>query len=1173
MILLTTNLLKKELRGAVGGGMHGVYEAGLAVNCISNIVTDDLARDLLPEITNLTAHPQPYLRKKAVLCLFKVFVRYPQGLRLTFAKIQQCVQDPDSSVVSCAVNVITELSDKNPKNYLPLAPAFFDLLTQSSNNWMLIKVVKLLGSLVPEEPRLARKLLEPLANIVRSTKAKSLLYEAIHTITLCLPYCRKNDGSMPATVPEIVMLCAQTLRDFVEQADQNLKYLGLVGFGSLMQSHPRVLSAPDYRPLILECLSDQDVTIRSRALDLLTGMASRKNLMELVTQLLQHVELATGSYKHDLVAKIIEMCSGDKYALLQDFAWYLDILFRIGHMRGVERHGDMLRAQVTDVALRVLPVRPYAVRRSIEILLEGEGSVSDDPYGDNGRGKHIMSDILPALAWIIGEYSDLIREAIDYQENGDHGDEEEEFFYDEDSAGSYHAIIQALTDPSKSQNQPSSTQKVYVQATIKVLAVASSDNRVSDAELGFCVEAVHSGLSIYVQSPNSEVAERSFVALELLKSLDVVPESANGPPAMTVVSDDDSAGGDLLGIEGGAKASKVSVPKTTVRGSVAARLRVASTTLCYLLKPAPMKPIGAKIQKKKSESVLGGAIDVEKPMDLSVFRDFLEDEIRYREKEKLTIDSVSFSQQQPQKPETRPSLVTSSPHTQGNLLPSIGATDNTSFQHPSSSLQPAAAQRPRQSDPFYLHSGPTDSAEEGPAPNRFGTIELVDSDEEHERPKKTKKRKEKKAKRSKQHESQLIPGFDPPQPTPATSDSFEVYDSDDDGEDIMRGSAVPTGNRLKKKAHGKEFADLAQVDLTTPLREDEVMPERRHRVVPERSVEQALVSSKSRRKSKKSKKAKASKTQAAPVGDLLDLGGFGDTTSGSGDAGTTLPPPTSTNPISSAFDDLLGMTMPAAPVLVPPAAGSAAPSSLTQSPSKEAPPPSGKLPKRLWMKATIKSSSAPNSPVDWSSVLVKYRMHRKSRENPLDLSLSFCVANQSTVAIPNLSLSFKDIDPLILGTIGPGASVETAKVGFFSFPRSDDSLGIKGFLETPGGSVGIKLVLPAWLHLSPEANLSLESVAAELSAPDWSSYSAKIDSPYGATNHEVQQALSKFLRSGEVSGSADDSTAGTFASRSSSGARVRFLLKVKERSVKVDVKATSASLAKALASDIKRIML
>ena len=107
------------------------------------------------------------------------------------------MKDSNSSVTSCAVNVITDLSDVNPKNYLVLAQAFFRLLTSSSNNWMLIKVVKLLGTLVPEEPRLARKLLEPLAGIVKDTQAMSLLYEAVCIITLCLPYCRKADGTMP----------------------------------------------------------------------------------------------------------------------------------------------------------------------------------------------------------------------------------------------------------------------------------------------------------------------------------------------------------------------------------------------------------------------------------------------------------------------------------------------------------------------------------------------------------------------------------------------------------------------------------------------------------------------------------------------------------------------------------------------------------------------------------------------------------------------------------------------------------------------------------------------------------------------------------------------------------------------------------------------------------------
>lgn len=52
---------------------------------------------------------------------------------------------PILGVQSAAVNVICELARKNPKNYLSLAPIFFKLMTTSTNNWMLIKIIKLVG--------------------------------------------------------------------------------------------------------------------------------------------------------------------------------------------------------------------------------------------------------------------------------------------------------------------------------------------------------------------------------------------------------------------------------------------------------------------------------------------------------------------------------------------------------------------------------------------------------------------------------------------------------------------------------------------------------------------------------------------------------------------------------------------------------------------------------------------------------------------------------------------------------------------------------------------------------------------------------------------------------------------------------------------------------------------
>jgi AP-3 complex subunit delta-1 len=217
--LLTTNLFKKEFASATSNQ----YEIGLAVNCLANIANKDLARDCISDLVGLMNHARPYVRKKAVLAMFKLYIKFPQGLRLTFDKLKERLDDSESSVVSTAVNVICELANKNPKNYLAMAPKFFRLLTTSSNNWMLIKVVKLMGSLVSEEPRLARKLLEPLVTIIQNTGAKSLQYECIHTVTMALPYTRRDDGTDAKNAPQVIKLCSDYLRGFIEDPDQNLK--------------------------------------------------------------------------------------------------------------------------------------------------------------------------------------------------------------------------------------------------------------------------------------------------------------------------------------------------------------------------------------------------------------------------------------------------------------------------------------------------------------------------------------------------------------------------------------------------------------------------------------------------------------------------------------------------------------------------------------------------------------------------------------------------------------------------------------------------------------------------------------------------------------------------------------------------------------------------------------
>ena len=49
-------------------------------------------------------------------------------------------------------------------------------------------------------------------------------------------------------------------------------------------------TSDSYRDLIVECLDDRDDSIRLRALDLISGMVTKKNLVEIVKKLMLHMD-------------------------------------------------------------------------------------------------------------------------------------------------------------------------------------------------------------------------------------------------------------------------------------------------------------------------------------------------------------------------------------------------------------------------------------------------------------------------------------------------------------------------------------------------------------------------------------------------------------------------------------------------------------------------------------------------------------------------------------------------------------------------------------------------------------------------------------------------------------------------------------------------------------------
>jgi AP-3 complex subunit delta-1 len=79
--------------------------------------------------------------------IYRLALVYPETLRPAWPKIKERLMDEgeDPSVTAAIINVVCELGWRRPQDFLSLAPRLFELLVDSGNNWMAIKLIKLVS--------------------------------------------------------------------------------------------------------------------------------------------------------------------------------------------------------------------------------------------------------------------------------------------------------------------------------------------------------------------------------------------------------------------------------------------------------------------------------------------------------------------------------------------------------------------------------------------------------------------------------------------------------------------------------------------------------------------------------------------------------------------------------------------------------------------------------------------------------------------------------------------------------------------------------------------------------------------------------------------------------------------------------------------------------------------
>lgn len=286
----------------------------------------------------------------------------------------------------------------------------------------------------------------------------------------------------------------------------------------ILQTNPKCVQT--HKDLIMQCLDDKDESIRLRSLDLLYGMVSKKNLMEIIKKLMLHMNKAEGThYRDELLAKIVDICCQNNYQHVTNFEWYVSVLVELTRMEGT-RHGKLLSGQMLDVAIRVESIRPFIVHQ-MSILLENihlfttTGVNSVKMTSEKSNTTSDICEVLYAAVWICGEFAVQLTDPVKTMES----------------------MLK-----SKVTNLPGHIQSAFVQNVFKLYShiltriykyssnESGSESNLSSASLEEAKKLtlyVAEKIQLFEQNADTEVQERACAMLQILKYVQKVLDKAN----------------------------------------------------------------------------------------------------------------------------------------------------------------------------------------------------------------------------------------------------------------------------------------------------------------------------------------------------------------------------------------------------------------------------------------------------------------------------------------------------------------------------------------------------------------------------------------------------------------------------------------------------------------------
>jgi hypothetical protein len=387
MTVLLTHTVETDLQSSQR------FIVSLALALIANTGSTELCRSLATGVHKVLQIDDPFLRKRAAMAVLRILKKLPEFTETFQGSVHLLLNDRSHSVILSGIEMAIQILKAQPtlsETWGRFTPAFVKIIRsliassrssdESSDPFLQVKVLEILGLLKSPSDELD----EVLASIVSSADMKrsderAVLLEAVQTIVAA------------GKKPSLRTLAFNQIGRLLSCRDSNVLYSALNVFSRVLYANRQILdrSGSDalafqrYKAQIVRCLDNPDISIRRRALDVISALINADNAERLVPEILKYLHLADSDFRTELIGRI--------FAAIQRFSpnpqWTFDAILQMLRESGGCIRNDVITS-VCKVVSRSETIQQYAVSTLQAALAE---------YST-------VQPLVQVSSWILGEY-------------------------------------------------------------------------------------------------------------------------------------------------------------------------------------------------------------------------------------------------------------------------------------------------------------------------------------------------------------------------------------------------------------------------------------------------------------------------------------------------------------------------------------------------------------------------------------------------------------------------------------------------------------------------------------------------------------------------------------------------------------------------------------------------